>query len=1097
MLPILRHSFCACCLMLLAGAFELAPAQTISTAAGGFNPIAAASENFCEPITAVKNHGTDVYVISCNQIFKIDAQGNKTLVAGNGMTGFNGDNIPATSASLGRPRSISLDPAANLYVYDSLNARVRKVDATTGTITTIAGTGVPGFNGDGLATSVKIGDFGTVFVDASGNCFIADTRNSRIREISGGMMQTIAGNGISGFNGDGLATSSRLAHPQGVWEDGSGNVFFADSANGRIREIVKATGNLQTVAGGPGLGFSGDGGPATSAMLFNPSDLIGDGSGNFFLSDRSNNRVRKFTLGGNIETVAGNGSFEPSNCNSSFDFCSGDGQPATGPNAIIGAPDGVSLDTARNLFIVTLDTGIREVVAATGLLQTFAGNGALGFGGNNGPATSAQLLSPIDAVEDALGNIYIADTFTESIREVVAATGEIKTVAGGGMFTNCSPRTEACIGNGGPALGAPMNPQALAVDGSGNIFVADGVDEIREFTVGGNIQSVAGSFVLGFGDSGDGGPATSAALGCPTGVALDAAGNIFIADDCNANIREVVKATRNIQTVAGDPTGMNFGFSGDGGPATKATFTAPIGVYVDNANNIFVSDVLENRIREVAAATGIINTVAGNGIAGFSGDNGPATSAEINNPALLHGDSHGNVFIADFNNHSIREFTIGGNIQTVAGNGTGGFAGDGGPATNANLDGPDDVFVDSAGRLLIADFWNARVRMVEPAGAGSQATSTSVSSSPKPSGSGKAVTFSATVTASGTPTGIVTFFDSGNAIGSVALYGNGQATFATPNLAAGSHSITAQYSGDSVFADSTSTPLIQTVRRIASADFDGDGNVDIAVWRPSTGQWFIIPSTNPGSPITQSWGLNGDVPVPGDYDGDGKTDFAVWRPSSGQWFIIPSSNPGTPIVQQWGTSGDIPVPADYDGDGKTDFAVWRPSTGQWFIMLSSNPGSPITQSWGLNGDVPVPGDYDGDGKTDFAVWRPSTGQWFINPSSNPGSPITQSWGLNGDIPVPGDYDGDGKTDFAVFRPSTGQWFIIPSSNPGSPITQSWGLNGDVPVPRDYDGDGKTDLAVWRPSTGQWFVIPSATPNNPTVTSWGLPGDVPVQRPIGQ
>jgi hypothetical protein len=272
---------------------------------------------------------------------------------------------------------------------------------------------------------------------------------------------------------------------------------------------------------------------------------------------------------------------------------------------------------------------------------------------------------------------------------------------------------------------------------------------------------------------------------------------------------------------------------------------------------------------------------------------------------------------------------------------------------------------------------------------------------------------------------------------------------------------------------------------------------EISVWRPLSGQWFIIPNDNPGTQVVQSWGLNGDVPVRGDFDGDGITDISVWRPSSGQWFIIPSSNAGSPIIQSWGLNSDIPVPGDYDGDGKTDFAVWRPSTGQWFIIPSSNPGTPIVQSWGLNGDIPVPGDYDGDRKTDVAVFRPSNGTWYIIPSNNPGSPIVQSWGLNGDKPTPGDYDGDGKADFAVWRPSTGQWFIIPSSNPGTPIVQSWGLNGDIPVPGDYDGDGKTDFAVWRPSTGQWLVIPSATPMAPTLTSWGLPGDIPVQKPTGQ
>jgi FG-GAP-like repeat/Abnormal spindle-like microcephaly-assoc'd, ASPM-SPD-2-Hydin len=251
-----------------------------------------------------------------------------------------------------------------------------------------------------------------------------------------------------------------------------------------------------------------------------------------------------------------------------------------------------------------------------------------------------------------------------------------------------------------------------------------------------------------------------------------------------------------------------------------------------------------------------------------------------------------------------------------------------------------------------------------------------------------------------------------------------------------------------------------------------------------------------GSP--QSVSLIGTgTSVPGDFDGDGKADVAVWRPSNGVWFVIPSSNPTHFIIQQWGTSGDMLVRGDYDGDGKTDFAVWRPSTGTWFIIPSNNPSAPIVKQWGTNGDIPVPGDYDGDGKTDFAVWRPSTGTWFIIPSSNPSAPIVKQWGTNGDIPVPGDYDGDGKTDFAVWRPSNGTWYIIPSSNPGSPIIKQWGTSGDIPVPADYDADRKADMAVWRPSNGVWFIIPSSAPSTFTITQWGINGDVPVQKPIGQ
>jgi len=301
--------------------------------------------------------------------------------------------------------------------------------------------------------------------------------------------------------------------------------------------------------------------------------------------------------------------------------------------------------------------------------------------------------------------------------------------------------------------------------------------------------------------------------------------------------------------------------------------------------------------------------------------------------------------------------------------------------------------------------------------------------------------------------------------------------------------------GGSSQAPSSLTILGPTDAR--TGDYDGDGKADKGVFRPSSGEWFIIPSSNPSSFLVQQWGASGDIPVRGDYDGDGTDDIGVWRPSNGTWYILPSGSPGTVLLQQWGMSGDIPVPGDYDGDGKTDFAIFRPSNGTWYIIPSSNPSSPIIKQWGTSGDIPVPGDYDGDGKTDIALWRPSDGNWYILPSGSPGSILIQPWGTNGDMPVPGDYDGDGKTDIAVWRPSTGEWYIIPSSNPGSPIFQQWGTGDDIPVPVDYDGDNKTDIAVWRPSNGIWYVIPSSAPGTFTATQWGASGDVPLQKPIGQ
>jgi hypothetical protein len=320
--------------------------------------------------------------------------------------------------------------------------------------------------------------------------------------------------------------------------------------------------------------------------------------------------------------------------------------------------------------------------------------------------------------------------------------------------------------------------------------------------------------------------------------------------------------------------------------------------------------------------------------------------------------------------------------------------------------------------------------------------------------------------------------------------GNGTVTYTiAPNLGAARQS--------ALLVAGTEITVSQSAFVGTSGDFDGGGKADYAVWRPSNGTWYVIPSSNPSNFLVQQWGISTDVSVRGDFDGDGKTDYAVWRPSNGTWYVIPSSNPGSFLVQQWGVSGDIPVPGDYDGDGKTDFAVWRPSTGTWFIIPSSNPSSLIIQQWGASGDIPVPGDYDGDGKTDFGVWRPSNGTWYVIPSSNPGNFLVQQWGVSGDDPVPGDYDGDGKTDFAVWRPSNGTWYVIPSSTPNNFLVQQWGVSTDIPTPADYDGDRKIDFAVWRPSNGTWYVIPSSAPMNYTVTQWGTSGDVPIEKPTGQ
>ena len=704
-------------ILLLAGVTAFAQQYTISTVAGGAppaTPVTALSASIGQP-RKLAIAGSNLYFSSGNSVFKIDASGALTLIAGNSRAGFSGDGGPAVNAQLNGPQGVALDSAGNVYIADSLNNRVRMVN-TNGVISTFAGNGTvnpPGFWGDtGPAIDASLHLPTALAVDSSGKVYIAVSADNTVRVVTtDGLINLFAGSGYAGYYGDynagtttagvctgcvtGTAILAGLTNPQGVAIGPNGSILIADTGNGSIRSVSSA-GIITTISGDlkGSVGLSGDGVANTLPMLA-PFGVTADSSGNLYVAESGTNRIRKIDTAGNITTAIGDGI---------QGFAGDGGAPATVEMSL---PTSVAVDSSGNIYFAdSLNNRIRKL--AGGTVSTFAGNGVFSYSGDGGAATSAQLNTPMGvAVGTAtrLGiaaDVYIADTANNVVRSV--ANGVISNFAGTG--------TAGSNGDGNAATGAQLNgPQGLAVDSAGNLYIADTQNHrVRKVATNGTISTVAGSGTAGFG--GDGAAAASAQLNAPFGVAVDTAGNLYIAEFGNNRVRKV-DTNGNIGTIAGN--GVS-GFSGDQGQAAGAQLNGPRGVAVDSAGNVYIADTGNNRVRMVAP-TGVITTAAGTGAAGVSGDGGLAVNALVGNPVAVATDSVGNVYIAD-GSARVRKLFPSGIITTIAGSGTRGYSGDGGSASNAGLNGPSAVAVNAAGGVWVADTLNNAVRLLQFSGGG-------------------------------------------------------------------------------------------------------------------------------------------------------------------------------------------------------------------------------------------------------------------------------------------------------------------------------------------------------------------------------------------
>ena len=729
------------------------------------------------PIGVAVDAKGDVYIADKvnHRVRRVGSDGVITTFAGTGPTGygkggFSGDGGPAVQAQLNFPSGIAVDAKGNVYIADTGNHRIRLV-GPDGIITTFAGTGKTDFSGDGgPATQASLKNPYGVAVDAKGVVYIADSNNQRIRRVGlDGIITTFAGGG--GPLGDGRPATQVAIRPTGVAIDAKGNVYIADIDNNRIHR-VGADSIITTVAGsGPGAfqlpsdvpepvgpepdrgGFSGDGGPATQARLNSPYGVAVDVKGNIYIADLYNHRIRRVEGGGvsgpSIRLSASSLTFDSTRTggtsqktftisntdtvnlsiagiavvgkdSSQFKVPPTTATIAAGQSLTVKvtfAPTSAGLKTA-SLSVAHSGAGSPATVALNGtgigtsvtqegpgIITTFAGTGTRGFSGDGGPATRASLsfdggLGFSQGIfVDRSGNLYIPDTNNHRVRKV-DPSGTITTVVGNALEGGFS-------GDGGPATAASLKgPISVFGDRSGNLYIADMFNNrIRKVDASGVITTAAGSGIKGF--SGDGGPATRASLWVPSDVFGDASGNLYIADRLNQRIRKV-DASGMITTVAGNGP---EGFSGDGGPAIHASLNRPVGVSADGSGHLYIADTFNHRVRKVDAS-GIITTVAGNGLEGFSGDGGPAIRASLNHPVDVFGDISGNLYIADQRNHRIRKVDASVTITTVAGDGSLFFSGDGGPATRAGVGNPNGVFVDEAGNLYIADNFNLRIRRV-------------------------------------------------------------------------------------------------------------------------------------------------------------------------------------------------------------------------------------------------------------------------------------------------------------------------------------------------------------------------------------------------
>ncbi|MBL7818650.1 MAG: putative Ig domain-containing protein [Saprospiraceae bacterium] len=663
------------------------------------------SASFYSPLGVAIDASGNVYVAERNnhKIRKITSAGVVTTFAGSGTAGST--NATGTSASFQSPHGLAVDASGNIYVADYDNHKIRKI-TPAGVVTTFAGSGTAGST-DATGISASFNNPIGVAVDASGNVYVADYSNHKIRKITpAGVVTTLAGSGTAGST-DATGTSASFYLPMGVAVDASGNVYVGDLLNNKIRKITSA--GVVTTFAGSGAQGSTDG-TGTSASFKNPGYITRDASGNFYVADNSNYKIRKITSAGVVTTLAGSGT------QGSTD--------AIGTSASFKGLGGVAV-ISGNLYVAdNTNYKIRKIdlygYSISPDLPAGLSINASGVISGTPTATAPSTTYTITAT-NANGSSSTTITFSVEVPPNISYSGVAATYPRNVAITALTPTNSGSVvlglannltvlaGSGLPvstdgtgASASFYSPSGVAVDASSNVYVADWKNnKIRKITPAGVVTTFAGSGSAGSTDA----TGTSASFNGPYGIAVDASGNVYVADNANHKIRKITSAGV-VTTFAGSGSAGSTDATG-----TSASFYYPVDVAVDALGNVYVADGNNHKIRKITSA-GVVSTLAGSGTTGST--DATSTSASFNTPYSVAVDASGNVYVADLANQKIRKITSAGVVTTLAGSGT--ASSTDGTGTSASFNNPYGVAVDASGNVYVADFSTSQIRKITSAG---------------------------------------------------------------------------------------------------------------------------------------------------------------------------------------------------------------------------------------------------------------------------------------------------------------------------------------------------------------------------------------------